>query len=222
MPESLPKTITLEMMRQTLYSAVVCDALDSLGLGRQSPRIQFRPTSGEQKLIGRCKTTLWVDMAHVDPVPYDLELKAVDSCKPDDILIAAAGGSMRSGIWGELLSTAARNSGCIGAVIDGAVRDVAKMSTMGFTTFSRGTCLYDSQNRQRVVDVDVPVEIDGVRFEPGDLVIADVDGIVVVPQKIETEAIARAWKKVHAENVTRDAIKAGMKAVDAYKKYGVL
>ena len=61
-------------------------------------------------------------------------------------------GSMRSGIWGELLSTAARNSGCIGAIVDGAVRDVAKMSAMGFTTFSRGTCLYDSQNRQRVVD----------------------------------------------------------------------
>jgi regulator of RNase E activity RraA len=222
MPESPPEKITLQMMRQTLYSAVVCDALDSLGLGRQSPRIQFRQTSGGPKLIGRCKTTLWVDMAHIDPVPYDLELKAVDSCKPDDVLIAAAGGSMRSGIWGELLSTAARNSGCIGAVIDGAVRDVAKMSAMGFTTFARGTCLYDSQNRQRVVDVDVPVEIDGVSFEPGDLIIADVDGVVVVPQKIETEAIARAWKKVHAENVTRDAIKAGMKAVDAYKKYGVL
>lgn len=222
MPQDEPQSITLQMMRQTLYSAVVCDALDSMGLGRQSPRIQFRPTSGEPKLIGRCKTTLWVDMAHVDPVPYDLELKAVDSCKPDDVLIAAAGGSMRSGIWGELLSTAARNSGCIGAVIDGAVRDVAKMSAMNFTTFSRGTCLYDSQNRQRVVDLDVPVEIDGVRFEPGDLIIADIDGVVVVPQKIETEAIARAWKKVHAENVTRDAIKAGMKAVEAYKKYGVL
>jgi regulator of RNase E activity RraA len=222
MSESVPEKITLAMMRKTLYSAVVCDALDSMGYGHQSPRVQLRPTSGEQKLVGRCKTTLWVDMAHIDPVPYELELQAVDSCKPDDVLIAAAGGSMRSGIWGELLSTAARNSGCIGAVVDGAVRDVAKMSAMGFTIFARGTCLYDSQNRQRVVDVDVPVEIDGVRFEPGDLVIADVDGVVVVPQKIESEAIARAWKKVHAENVTRDAIKAGMKAVEAYKKYGVL
>lgn len=222
MPQDESQSISLPMMRKTLYSAVVCDALDSLGFGRQSPRVQFRPTSGEPRLVGRCKTTLWVDMAHSDPMPYELELKAVDSCKPDDVLIAAAGGSMRSGIWGELLSTAARNSGCVGAVIDGAVRDVAKMSAMGFTTFARGTCLYDSQNRQRVVDIDVPVEIDGVRFEPGDLVIADVDGVVVVPKAIEAEAIARAWKKVHAENVTRDAIKAGMKAVDAYKKYGIL
>jgi regulator of RNase E activity RraA len=73
-----------------------------------------------------------------------------------------------------------------------------------------------------VIDIDLPVEIDGVRFSTGDLVIADVDGVVVVPAAVEQEAISRAWQKVHAENVTRDAIKAGMKAVAAYQKFGVL
>lgn len=218
----VPDTITLDMMRQTLYSAVVCDALDGLGCTHQSPRVQLPPLTGINLLVGRCKTTLWVDMAHVDPSPYDLELKAVDSAQPDDVMIAAAGGSMRSGIWGELLSTAAGNRGAIGTIVDGAVRDVKKMTDMGFVCFARGTCVYDSQNRQRVVDIDVPVEIDGVRFCPGDLVIADVDGVVVVPRAVEREAIAAAWTKVHAENVTRDAIKAGMKATDAYEKYGVL
>ena len=157
-----------------------------------------------------------------DPRPYELELAAVDSCRPDDVLIAAARGSMRSGIWGELLSTAAKNQGCIGAIVDGAVRDVAKMRQMGFAVFACGTCVYDSQNRQRVIDVDVPVEIDGVTFSPGDLVFADLDGVVVVPRAIEEKAIRAAWDKVHAENVTRDAIKKGMKAVAAYEKYGVL
>lgn len=217
-----PAKITIEMMRQSLYSAVVCDALDQLGYTHQSPRVQLRPMTGCDKLVGRCKTTLWGDMAHEDPNTYELELRAVDSCKPGDIMINAAGGSMRSGIWGELLSTAARNSGCIGAIVDGAVRDVAKMTAMGFAVYSRGTCLYDSMNRQRVINYDVPVEIDGVRFCPGDLVFADVDGVVVVPQKVERQVIKRAWEKVHAENITRDAIKAGMKAVAAYEKYGVL
>lgn len=210
-------------MRESLYTAVVCDALDALGCTHQSPRVHLRRTSGEGGvLVGRCKTTLWTDMAHVDPSPYELELMAVDGCHPDDILIAAAGGSMRSGIWGELLSTAARNSGCVGAIVDGAVRDTAKMNAMGFVTFARGTCIYDSQNRQRVIDVDVPVEIDGVIFEPGALVFADDDGVVAVPRKLEGEAIQRAWDKVHAENITRDAIKNGMKATDAWKKFGVL
>ena len=85
-------TITLEMIRQELYSAVVSDALDSLGLTHQSPRLALPPLTGVQKLVGRCKTTLWADMAHVDPEPYAMELDAVDACQPDDVLIAAAGG----------------------------------------------------------------------------------------------------------------------------------
>jgi regulator of RNase E activity RraA len=221
-PSAGKSVIALDAMRRELYSAVVCDALDALGYARQSPRVEIKAMTGIHLLVGRCKTMLWADMAHVDPHPYELELIAVDGCGPDDVMIAAAGGSMKSGIWGELLSTAARNGGCAGAIVDGAVRDTAKMAAMGFACFARGTSIYDSQNRQRVIDIDVTVEIDGVRFAPGDLVFADGDGVVVVPREVEQEAIARAWAKVHAENVTRDAIRAGMKAVAAYRKYGVL
>lgn len=214
--------ITLDMMREHLFAAVVCDALDSLGFPNQSPRISLLPQTVETVLVGRCQTTLWTDMAHEDPEPYALELEAVDACQPDDVMIAAAHGSTRSGVWGELLSTAAMNSGCVGAIVDGAVRDVRQMRAMNFPVFARSRCIYDSLNRQRVIDRNVPVEIDGVIFSPGDLVIADVDGIVVVPQNVEQEAIQNAWDKVNAENVTRDAIKNGMKATDAYRKYGVL
>ena len=213
---------SLEQLRARLYSAVVCDALDQLGYRNQSPRVPIRPLTSQGVLVGRCKTTLWAEMAHEDSKPYELELQAVDSCRTDDVFIAAAGGSLRSGLWGELLSTAASRSGCVGAIIDGAVRDTHKLTAMGFPVFARGTCVYDSRDRNRVIDVDVPVEIDGVRFTPGDLVIADGDGMVVVPQAIEEAAIARAWEKVHAENVVRDAIAAGMSAGDAFRKYGVL
>ncbi len=168
MSASSSSEITISMMRESLYSAVVCDALDSLGFSRQSPRVELRPFTTSNLLVGRCKTTLWADMFHRDPKPYELELIAVDACNPDDVLIGAAGGSMHSGIWGELLSTAAGNSGCVGAIVDGAVRDVAKMREMEFPVFARRTCIYDSQNRQRVIDLDVPVEIDGVRFSPGE------------------------------------------------------
>lgn len=218
----MTQEITIPQMRDHLYSAVVSDALDSLGYGHQSPRIPLVPHTGTRLLVGRCRTTLWVDMAHVDPHPYELELQAVDACEPDDVLIAAAGGSMRSGIWGELLTTAARNRGCVGAVIDGAIRDIAKIREMDFPVYARSACVYDSLNRQRVVDCDIPVELDGVTFAPGCLVFADEDGVVVVPREVEAEAIERAWKKVHAENEVRDAIRQGMKAVAAFQKYGVL
>ena len=222
MSDASQPPITLQEMRQLLFTAVVCDALDTLGLRNQSPRVPLTPLTSQELLVGRCKTTLWADMFHPDPQPYELELQAVDACQPDHVLIAAAGGSMRSGIWGELLTTAARNRGCIGAVVDGAVRDVAKIRALGFSLFARGTCNYDSLHRQRVIDVDVPVDIGGVTVHPQDLILADGDGIVVVPQDVEREVIAKACHKVGAENQVRTAIEGGMSAQAAYRKYGVL
>ena len=214
--------ITLSMMRESLYAAVVADALDSMGLRNQSPRIRLTPYSSDSVLVGRCKTTLWVDMYHEVPNPYELELQAVDNCTTDSVMVCAAHGSMHSALWGELLSTASRHSGCIGAIIDGAVRDVRKIQQLDFPVFARGTSVYDSQNRQRVIDLDIPIEIGGVRFCPGDLVFADIDGVIVIPQEVEAEAVRRAWDKVHTENQIRDAIRNGMKATDAYEKFGVL
>ena len=214
--------LSLNRVRESLYSAVISDALDGLGYTNQCPRVQLRPYTGIDKIVGRCKTTLWADMAHEDPKPYELELRAVDSCERNDVIIAAANGSLRAGIWGELLSTAARNAGCIGAIVHGAVRDVSKMTEMGFPVFAAGTNPLDSLNRQRVIDMDVTVEMGGVRINPGDLIFADLDGVVVVPREVEPEVLERAWAKVTDENRTRDAIKGGMKAVAAYAKYGVL
>jgi len=84
--------ITVANIRQRLYAAVVCDALDALGYYHQSPRTPLLPLTSDDKLVGRCKTTLWVDMFHQDASPYELELQAVDDCRADDVLIAAAGG----------------------------------------------------------------------------------------------------------------------------------
>ncbi|HET6327656.1 MAG TPA: RraA family protein [Planctomycetaceae bacterium] len=214
--------ITLDMMRASLSSALVCDALDSLGVRGQSPAIALPVRTVDRLLVGRCKTTLWNDRTTPDPHPYENELLAVDTCLSDQVMIAAAAGSLRSGIWGELLSTAARNSGCVGAIVDGAVRDLAQMKEMRFPVFARGACPYDSKDRQEVTAIDVAVEIAGVVFQPNDLVFADADGIVVVPAELEAEAIRRAWTKAHDENRTRSAIQQGMKVTEAYRRYGVL
>ena len=221
-PDTNDEPITLAMMREVLSVALVCDALDPEGLFHQCPRVKFHPLTVAGVLVGRCRTTLWADMAHADPRPYELELRAVDGCQPDDILVCAAGGSMRSGIWGELLSTAARNAGCVGVVVAGAVRDVARMRGMAFPVFAQGTSPYDSKDRQRVIDIDVPVEIDGVIFTPGDLVFADEDGVVVVPARVEAAVVRRAWDKAHAENQVRDAIRDGLSATESFRRFGVL
>ena len=215
--------ISLSMIREQLSVPLLCDALDMIGLTRQSPRLPLIPLTVDGRLLfGRAKTTLWADMAHEDPNPYELELAAIDSCQEDDVIVCAAGGSMRSGIWGELLSTAAVNRRCAGVIVDGAVRDIVQMRAMQFPVFARGTNPYDSRNRQRVIDFDVSIELDGVRIEPGDLIAADPDGVVIVPQAVEHKIVQNAWEKVHAENKVRTAIAGGMSATDAFKTFGVL
>ncbi len=209
-------------MRHTLYCAVVADVLDGLGLRNQVPDVALAHLCGHPVLAGRAKTLAWEDIFAEDSRPYELELKAVDECQLDDVLVSAAAGSMRSGIWGELLSTAARHRGCAGALVDGAVRDVGKMHAMNFTVFARGACPRDSLHRQRVTAIDVPVRLGGVTILPGDLIVADSDGMVVVPSAVEVEVLAKARDKVAAENHTRDEIRQGMKATDVFRKYGVL
>lgn len=214
--------ITLAMVREQLTSALVSDALDRLGYRRQSPNLQLRPWSGIDKLVGRAKTTLWGDMAHVDPRPYELELEAVDSCVADEVIVCAAGGSMRSAVWGELLSTAAKGRGCAGVVVDGAVRDVARMSSLEFPCFALGTSVYDSLNRQRVVDLDIDVELGGVPCRPGELIIADLDGIVIVPIETEAAALELAWQKSNTENHMLRDLRQGLSVVEAFQKHGTL
>ncbi len=219
--ESLP--IPIELLRKELSVALLCDALDAAGLTHQSPRLPIGPlTTGGELLLGRAKTTLWADMAHIDQNPYELELAAIDSCVKDDVIVCSAGGSMRSGLWGELLSGAATNRGCCGVIVDGAIRDLSKMRAMKFPVFGRGTCPYDSRNRQRVIDYDVAIQLDGVAIEPGDIIAADVDGIVVVPRSVEVAVIQAAWNKAHAENEVREAVRGGMSATEAFKQFGVL
>lgn len=220
----MSEKLNLSLVRKHLYSAVISDALDATGYRKQclATELPLTPRTGITRLAGRCRTTLWEDIDFEDPEPYKLELEAVDDCNPDDIIIAAAFGSMRSGIWGELLSTASRNRGCAGVIVDGAVRDVAAMRQMRFPVFASGVSPYDSLNRQRVVARDEPAEVGGVTLRPGDFVFADEDGVVIVPQEVETEVLSAAWAKVHSENEVRDAIRDGLGASDAFAKFGLL
>ncbi len=214
--------LTRDQIQEHLYSAVISDALDAAGFRDQVLSVSLLPMTGGLCLFGRCRTTEWEDIDFEDPRPYELELKAVDECEGGDVLIAAAGGSMRSGIWGELLSTAARNRGCVGALVDGAVRDVDKVRSMDFTVFAAALCPRDSLHRQRVIAVDTPVVIGGVTIHRGDFIFADEDGTVVVPEAEIERILDAAWQKVHAENAVRDDIRSGMSATEVFAKHGVL
>lgn len=205
-----------------LYTAVLADSLDEMGFRDQAMRETIRPVSGDRVFAGRARTVLCMDVYHVGDDPYGKEIEAVDSLLPGEVAVVATGDSKRNAPWGELLSTAARARGARGAVIDGLVRDVLKIQTLGFPVFATGIKPVDSRGRGMVVDYNIPVECQGVKVIPGDLVVADFDGVVVVPAALIDETIRLATDKVTRENHTRQELLDGAMLRQVYEKYGVL
>jgi 4-hydroxy-4-methyl-2-oxoglutarate aldolase len=203
-----------------LYTPVVADVLDKLGFRQQAMRADIRPLFPQAKAAGFALTVQTVPARETAPAcPYAGELAAVDALQADDVLVVSG---CDWSFWGELLSTAARYRGCRGVVIDGYTRDTRAIMEMGFPVFCRGIHPADSLGRLDVAAHDVRITCGGVGVDPGDLILADHDGIVVVPQEIAEEALRLAEEKVSGENLVRKALQEGMSTTEAFKKYGIL
>ena len=209
-------------LSERLYTAVISDILDSMGLRDQSPNIELNSTTGNRTLMGYAKTLRWVDCPDPEQETYAPMIAAVDSVKPGEVVVSAATGSNRSALWGELLSTATRMRGGRGAIVEGAVRDIAQMRSMDFPCFARHRTPKDSAGRQMVEAYDVPIEIGGVTVNPGDLVMIDADGMVVIPSSRAEEVIEKSLEKLEKEDTTRDELLKGRLLREVYDQYGVL
>lgn len=211
-----------ELMEKKLFTAVLCDVMDAMGYRNQALSEMVRPLDPSFVFAGRAKTILAADVYHVSKEPYRIEIAAMDSILPDEVVVVGTGNSRRSGFWGELLSTAARARGARGAIMDGLVRDVKQIIEMGFPVFAAGIKPVDSKGRGLVIDYDCPVECGGVSIQPGDVVMADYDGIAVIPKDIVAEVVQGALDKVEKEDRTRDELAEGAYLGDVFKKHGVL
>ena len=209
-------------LADTLYTAVVSDALDELGHREQAMAEHLRPVGTNVKFAGWARTIACMDMYHVDGDPYGAEIEAIDSILPGEVVVVSTGGSRRNAPWGELLSTAAIARGARGAVIDGLVRDVARIQQLGFPLFAAGIKPVDSRGRGRVVSFNVPVQCGGVLVSPGDLVFADLDGVIAIPASLVDEVVRLATDKVSRETHSREELQKGAYLRTVYDKYGVL
>lgn len=212
-----------ELLEQHLYTAVISDVLDEMGLRDQVMRADINPVSPAATTVtGRARTILAVDYYEPLAEPYGIELQFVDSLRSGDIVVAGTNESVRNGLWGELLSTAAHHRGARGAIIDGYVRDVRKIRELGFPLWATGTKPVDSAGRGRSVAYDCVVHCGGVIVRPGDIVFGDDDGVVVIPHEQVEEVIRRASDKVDAENSTRSDLRAGLSLTEVFRRRGVL
>lgn len=222
MPANDSDLALFQRIESELYTAVICDALDDLGYRHQAMHQRLRPLFPDISFAGWVRTISCVDVSHIPSEPYAKEIEAVDSILPGDVVVISTSYSGQNAPWGELLSTAARARGARGVVVDGLVRDVKKIDKLGFPVFATGIKPVDSRGRGLVLDYNVPVECGGVMANPGDLVFADYDGVVVIPAVVVPEVVSMATDKVNRENNSRKELMGGAFLKDVYDKYGVL
>ena len=208
-------------IKTRLYTPVVGDILDQLGFTHQFLPQAIRPLLPEMKLAGRAMPVLMIDVFGPQMNPFGKLTEALDQLQPGEIYLAS-GGDMRCAYWGEILTATARMRGAAGAVVNGFHRDTPRVLEQNWPVFSRGGFAQDSAVRTQVVDYRCPIEVGLVQIEPGDLVFGDVDGVVVVPRRVEQEVISRALKKASGENLVRKEIENGMSSTAAFEKYGIL
>lgn len=218
------------LARRELFVAVVGDVMDKLNLQHQFLPQAIQPLRLDMVVIGRAMPVLSVDVFaekvagsanKLMEKPFGLMLEALDDLKPGEIYVNT-GSSARNALWGELMSTRAIKLGAAGAILNGYSRDTNGIFRLNFPTFSMGRYAQDSAPRYKVVDFRIPIEIGGVRINPGDLLYGDIDGVCVIPRAVETEVFTRALEKARGEQLVRKAIENGMSGVEAFEKHGIM
>jgi regulator of RNase E activity RraA len=218
----LDEIAVFEMMEKELYTPVVADILDQMGCREQTMAARIRPVYPSAVVVGRAMTMLGMEVYRVPEHPYRLCIEALDQVQPGEVPVITAGGAQSAAFWGELLSTATRARGGRGAIVDAYSRDVNHIIRMQFPVFATGIRPTDSLGRIDVVDYRVPVRCGDVLVNPGDIVFADYDGAVVLPQGIWRETVERALEKVRGENRVREELTQGALLGDVFRKHGIL
>lgn len=218
-----------KIVKAELFTAVIGDIMDKMGYTRQFLPPKIQPLRENMILVGRAMPVLEADCFEelsngANPYlskPFGLMLEALDDLKENEVYICT-GSSPSYALWGELMSTRAISLKAAGAVVNGYSRDTKGILELNFPTFSYGRYAQDQAPRGKVIDYRIPIEIEGVRINPGDIVVGDMDGVCIVPKEIEKEVIEKALEKARGEKTVQKAIEEGMSALDAFAKYGIM
>jgi regulator of RNase E activity RraA len=221
-------TDVLAQIREKLFTAVIGDVMDAKGLTRQFLPPEIRALDPDMVVAGRAMPVLEADCCgemegHSGRInAFGLMFRALDDLKQDEVYICT-GASPRYALWGELMSTRAQALGAAGAVVDGFHRDTRGIRRLGFPVFSTGAYAQDQRLRGRVVDFRCAIEFDnGVRVQPGDVIVGDIDGVLTIPRDHVDEIVALALQKVEGEETVRRLIEQGERTEDIFERTGIM
>lgn len=217
----------LDSLRARLNSSVVGDVMDVIGLTHQFLPPEIRALNPDHVMVGRAMPVLEADCASDRATQgatesFGMMFLALDSLQSGEIYICT-GSSPRYALWGELMSTRAKGLGAAGAVLDGFHRDTRGIKALDFPVFSTGSYAQDQRLRGRVIDYRCPIEFgNGTRVEPGDVLLGDIDGVVVIPAGRLAEVVEAALVKVAGEDKVRVMIEAGGTTEAVFNETGIM
>lgn len=217
-----------DVIKTHLFTAVVGDVMDKMGLTHQFLPPDIQALSSEMIVVGRAMTVQESDCTGTKihnenkDKPFGLMFEALDNLIKNDVYICACA-SKSFACFGALMATRALVLGAAGAVVEGFSRDSKDLNTMGFPIFSSGKYAQDQGVRGRVIDYNCPIEFSNkVVIHPGDIVFGDIDGVAIIPKTHEKKIIFEALEKALGEDLVKKALQEGLSSVQAFEKFGIM
>ena len=206
-----------------ITSAMMSDSLDRAGARNQVSNLRLTPLTAPARASGIARTIRFVPDPNPDPAnPYDAMMDFIDGVAPGEFVVLATGESNASAFWGELFSAAAIGRGAKGLVTDGNIRDVDKIRELNFPVFARSHRPIDYRGRMKVDTTQTRVSLGGVEVDPGDLVMADEDGCVVVPAGLLDTVVEFARQRARGESTVLRELLEGSTLREVWTRHGIL
>ena len=201
---------------ETLSTTNLSDAMDSVGVFGAA--IGIRPMFKAPRVVGRA-VTIKITAAGEKKSSAHLGVEAIAEADSGDVIVISNHGDDRNNCWGEVLSCAAKVKGVGGVVVDGAARDIDICEEMGFPVFARAAVPITARGRIMQEAYNVTVRMGDVQVSPGDIVVADVNGVVFIPVSKLADVVAAAEMLMEKEEQMKADLLAGMDVLEVDRKY---
>ena len=217
-----PEQIVEALRKPTSSTGNIADAVDEATGARGFMYHDMKPIF-KAKIVGRAATALLRPVLKHDQRKYpNYALQILDEAPPGSVLVYVLEDGLEIAGMGNLMATTAKVRGLEGAVIDGAARDIEEVTRIGFPIFSRSVSPATSVGRYVSVAKQVPVTCGGILVRPGDYIVGDLDGVVVVPQEAAARVVELIGQYDEKESKMLPIIereKSMLKALELYNRY---
>lgn len=212
----------LEVLKNVLYSGILCDVLDQKGYRNQSLSNAIAGLGEHTVIFGPAFTSIGTEVYSMPTDPLTAQCKVVDQLGEGEIYVLVTRGHYNCAVFGELFATAVKGRKGNGVLLDGYARDIRALKEMDFPLFYRGKDPRTSKGRCEINECQIPVTIDGVSIRPGDYIFGDIDGVVIIPKAVFSEVVDSALETIKREDEVRARLQNGSSLQQAYADLGAI